>query len=126
MQDELFLTGRQGYCRWPSACAKAPLSGAAARALLEPSAGAAATGATRALTGMAVRTSLTARVCAASTCVGAASAAGLPQTAVAYQTTPKDGKQCDQCNLFVAPNSCKSVAGEIVPSGWCKLWVKKA
>ncbi len=26
---------------------------------------------------------------------GAAKAAGLPQTAVAYQATPKDGKQCD-------------------------------
>ena len=58
--------------------------------------------------------------------VGAANAAGLPQTAVAYQATPKDGKQCDQCNFFVAPNACKSVAGEIAPTGWCKLWVKKA
>jgi len=57
---------------------------------------------------------------------GAANAAGLPQTAVAYQATPKDGKQCDQCNFFVAPNACKSVAGEIAPTGWCKLWVKKA
>jgi len=28
--------------------------------------------------------------------------------------------------LFVAPNACKSVAGEIAPTGWCKLWVKKA
>jgi hypothetical protein len=58
--------------------------------------------------------------------VGAAKAAGLPHTAVAYQATPKDGKQCDQCNFFVAPNSCKSVAGDIAPTGWCKLWVKKA
>jgi hypothetical protein len=48
---------------------------------------------------------------------GAAKAAGLPQTAVAYQTTPKDGKQCDQCNFFVAPASCKLVAGDIAPSG---------
>lgn len=55
-----------------------------------------------------------------------AQAAGLPQSAVGYQTSPKDGKQCDGCNLFVAPNSCKSVAGEITPTGWCKLWVKKA
>jgi hypothetical protein len=58
--------------------------------------------------------------------VRAASAAGLPPTAVAYQATPKDGKQCDQCNFFVAPNACKSVSGEIAPTGWCKLWVKKA
>ncbi len=55
-----------------------------------------------------------------------ARAAGLPPTAVAYQATPKDGKQCDGCNLFVAPKSCKSVSGDISPTGWCKLWVKKA
>ncbi|MGD0186869.1 MAG: high potential iron sulfur protein [Roseiarcus sp.] len=55
-----------------------------------------------------------------------AMAAGLPQSAVSYQASPKDGKQCDGCNLFVAPASCKSVAGTIAPTGWCKLWVKKA
>jgi len=55
-----------------------------------------------------------------------AEAAGLPQAAVGYQDSPKDGKQCDGCNLFVAPASCKSVAGTIAPTGWCKLWVKKA
>jgi hypothetical protein len=57
---------------------------------------------------------------------GAANAAGLPQTAVAYQATPKDGKQCDQCTFFIAPNACKSVSGTIAPTGWCKLWVKKS
>ena len=55
-----------------------------------------------------------------------AQAAKLAQSAVKYQPTPKDGKQCDGCNLFVAPNACKSVAGDISPSGWCALWVKKA
>ncbi len=55
-----------------------------------------------------------------------ANAAKLAQRAVKYQASPKDGKQCDACNLFVAPNSCKSVAGEIAPTGWCSLWVKKA
>ncbi len=58
--------------------------------------------------------------------LGSAEAAGLPPTAVSYQATPKDGKQCDGCNLFIAPKSCKSVTGEISPTGWCKLWVKKA
>ena len=58
--------------------------------------------------------------------VSGANAAGLPQTAVSYQDSPKDGKQCDGCTLFVAPDSCKSVAGTISPTGWCKLWVKKA
>jgi hypothetical protein len=55
-----------------------------------------------------------------------ANAAKLSQGAVKYQASPKDGKQCDGCNLFVAPNSCKSVAGEIAPTGWCSLWVRKA
>jgi hypothetical protein len=52
--------------------------------------------------------------------------AKLAPAAVKYQTDPKDGKQCDGCNFFVAPNSCKQVDGEIAPTGWCLLWVKKA
>lgn len=55
-----------------------------------------------------------------------ADAAKMAQSAVRYQDSPKDGKRCDGCNLFVAPNACKSVAGDIAPSGWCALWVKKA
>ena len=52
--------------------------------------------------------------------------AKMAQSAVRYQDTPKDGKRCDGCNLFIAPNACKSVDGKISPSGWCALWVKKA
>jgi hypothetical protein len=52
--------------------------------------------------------------------------AKMAQTAVKYQPTPKDGKQCSGCNLFVTPNACKTVAGDIAPSGWCSIWVKKA
>ena len=55
-----------------------------------------------------------------------AQAAKLAQGAVKYQDSPKDGKQCDGCKLFVAPNSCKSVAGDISSKGWCALWVKNA
>jgi hypothetical protein len=52
--------------------------------------------------------------------------AKLAMTAVKYQTEPgKDGHQCDGCNFFVAPNSCKLVDGDIAPTGWCTLWVKK-
>ena len=53
-------------------------------------------------------------------------AAKLAQSAVRYQPTPKDGKQCDGCNLFIPPNACRSVEGTIAPTGWCILWVKKA
>ena len=51
--------------------------------------------------------------------------AKIPQTAVAYQTTPKGDQECDNCNFFVAPNACKTVDGEIDPKGWCKIYVKK-
>ena len=52
--------------------------------------------------------------------------AKIAQTAVKYQTTPgKEGHQCDGCAQFIAPNSCKVVDGEISPTGWCILWVKK-
>jgi len=44
---------------------------------------------------------------------------------VRYQDSPKDGKQCDGCKLFIAPNACKTVDGAISPQGWCALWVKK-
>ena len=58
--------------------------------------------------------------------VTGAKAAKMAQSAVRYQDLPKDGKRCDACNLFIAPNACKSVAGTISPSGWCALFVKKA
>ncbi len=52
--------------------------------------------------------------------------AKIAQSSVRYQDSPKDGKECDGCKLFVAPNACKSVDGTISPKGWCALWVKKA
>jgi hypothetical protein len=56
-----------------------------------------------------------------------AAAAGLSQSAIGYQNSPgKNGHQCDGCNLFIAPGSCKTVEGVISPTGWCKIWVKKA
>jgi len=55
-----------------------------------------------------------------------AKAAKLPQAAVAYQDSPKNGQQCDNCGVFIAPNSCKTVTGVVSPTGWCKIWVKKA
>lgn len=61
------------------------------------------------------------------TLTGGEAQAKLAMTAVKYQTEPgKDGHQCDGCNFFVAPNSCKLVDGDIAPNGWCTLWVKKA
>ena len=48
------------------------------------------------------------------------------QKAVMYQTSPKNGKQCSDCQHFEAPSSCRIVDGEIVPNGYCILFSKKA
>ena len=56
---------------------------------------------------------------------GGEAQAKLAQAAVKYQPDPKEGKQCDGCNFFVAPNACKMVDGDIAATGWCALWVKK-
>ncbi len=59
------------------------------------------------------------------TLMGGIAEAKIQQSAVKYQTEPKDGKQCSACNFFVEPNACKQVDGVISPSGYCLLWVKK-
>jgi hypothetical protein len=48
------------------------------------------------------------------------------QSAVQYQASPKDGRDCDDCSNFVSPSGCKLVDGDVSPKGWCRLWVKKA
>ena len=51
--------------------------------------------------------------------------AKIAKNVVAYQDTPKDDKRCDTCALFQPPNACKTVAGDIAPSGWCRIWQPK-
>lgn len=47
------------------------------------------------------------------------------QASMQYQPTPKDGKQCSQCNFFIpgssatANGTCKIVDGSIAPTGYC-------
>ncbi len=52
--------------------------------------------------------------------------AKMAQTAAGYQASPKDGKSCKDCALFIAPSSCKLVDGNISPSGWCRFYVQKS
>jgi hypothetical protein len=54
-----------------------------------------------------------------------AQAAKAPQKAVKYQDTPKGEQRCDNCALFEAPSSCKTVDGTISPQGWCMVYAKK-
>ena len=39
-----------------------------------------------------------------------------------YQDTPNGIYSCAICTLFVPPNACKVVAGEVSPDGWCKAF----
>ena len=41
---------------------------------------------------------------------------------VAYQPSPKGDHRCDNCALFVKPDACKVVSGDISPAGWCRMW----
>ena len=52
-------------------------------------------------------------------------AAKASQKSVKYQDTPKGDARCENCTLFEAPNSCKTVEGTISPEGWCMVYVKK-
>jgi len=47
------------------------------------------------------------------------------QKAVKYQDTPKGDQACENCALFEAPSSCKTVDGTISPQGWCMVYAKK-
>lgn len=50
--------------------------------------------------------------------------AKMAQSGVGYQGSPHGSSTCANCKLFIAPSSCKSVAGEVSANGWCKIWVK--
>ena len=55
-----------------------------------------------------------------------AQSAKLAQSAVQYQTSPKDGAMCSGCVNFQPPNACAIVDGEINPNGWCVAYAPKA
>lgn len=40
----------------------------------------------------------------------------------AYQDKPNGIYSCSLCTLFVKPNSCKVVEGEVSEDGWCKAF----
>jgi hypothetical protein len=56
--------------------------------------------------------------------VNSAMAGKIPQSAVAYQGSPKGAQSCANCRLFIAPSACKSVDGTVSSSGWCRIYVK--
>jgi hypothetical protein len=63
-------------------------------------------------------------VVALATGVNSAMAGKIPQSAVAYQGSPKGAQSCANCRLFAAPSACKTVDGTVSSSGWCRIYVK--
>jgi len=49
----------------------------------------------------------------------------MSQKAAGYQTMPKGKQRCDNCLQWQPPRSCKIVAGEISPRGWCSIYAPK-
>jgi hypothetical protein len=46
----------------------------------------------------------------------------LAKSDIDYRDRPKGRERCDNCRVWVPPDSCKSVEGTISPSGWCNIW----
>ena len=46
--------------------------------------------------------------------------------AAGYQTSPNGGQSCSTCINFVRRNTCRIVAGNVSPQGWCKIWQRKS
>jgi hypothetical protein len=53
---------------------------------------------------------------------GAALAAKASKASVGYRDTPKGDQNCANCILFISPNACKSVSGDVSANGWCRIW----
>jgi len=70
---------------------------------------------------------LEAGLLAAATILGgcATSQQKLSWEAAQYQDQAKDGRRCDGCIYWVAPHSCRIVAGRISPKGWCAYYIAK-
>ena len=46
----------------------------------------------------------------------------LTQAEAQYEPRPRDIAICASGTLFVRPNLCRQVEGEVSPEGWCKLF----
>jgi hypothetical protein len=44
---------------------------------------------------------------------------------IQYRFHPQDGERCGLCTMFVRPEGCTDVAGQISRWGWCKIFARK-
>jgi hypothetical protein len=62
---------------------------------------------------------------AAATALPALAAQKIAQTVAKYQDHPNGIQRCEICLQFEPPKTCKIVAGEISPKGWCQFFAAK-
>jgi hypothetical protein len=57
---------------------------------------------------------------------GESSGGKLAQAKVKYQDQPKGEQSCANCLNFLPESStCRVVAGQVSPQGWCVIWTRK-
>jgi hypothetical protein len=49
----------------------------------------------------------------------------LAKSAVGFEHPAKGSHHCSECQHFVAPDSCRIVAGAISPRDWCKRFLNR-
>lgn len=54
-----------------------------------------------------------------------AHASKVDKKAAGYQSSPKNGQKCADCNYYQGNHTCKLVAGDISPHGWCTYFAPK-
>lgn len=42
-----------------------------------------------------------------------------------YRAYPNRDERCVRCTMFIPPDGCTAVRGEIVPQGWCDYFARK-
>lgn len=47
-----------------------------------------------------------------------------PKSKANYVERTVDGKRCDECTMWRAPDGCSAVAGKIKPNAYCDWWKK--
>jgi hypothetical protein len=43
-----------------------------------------------------------------------------------YQDSPNGAQSCSNCRNFQAPSSCRVIEGTVSPTGYCRMYAKKA
>lgn len=45
--------------------------------------------------------------------------------AARYREYPNDGELCASCTMYIPPDGCTAVLGDVQPHGWCSFYERK-